>query len=244
MENIFKDNNSFMIIAGPCAIESFESIDLICSNIIDDVTVIRGGAFKPRTSPSSFQGLKNEGISHLLKIKEKYNIPVVSEITDVRDIKLFNDIDIIQIGARNMQNFVLLEEVGKLNKPVLLKRGFGNTVDELVNATSYISKNGNHNIILCERGIRTFESSTRFTLDISAIPILKEKTQYKVIVDPSHAAGRRDLVIPLSKAAKAAGADGIIVEVHEDPSHALCDAHQQLDFKLFKELIEELKWIK
>ncbi len=238
------NKDKFAIIAGPCAIESEKQVKTICEYVATNIDVFRGGAYKPRTSPDSFQGLKEEGIKYLSEIRQEFNMPVITEIIDVRDLEKFESIDIIQIGARNMQNFVLLEEVGKSGKPVLLKRGFGNTIDELIAAADYIKKSGNSQIILCERGIRTFESSTRFTLDISAIIILKERTDYLVYVDPSHAAGRRDLVIPLAKAAKAIGADGIIVEVHNNPSEALSDAHQQLDFKLFDELIEELSWIK
>lgn len=231
---------SFTIIAGPCAIESKEQVFDIAKTINNRIDIFRGGAYKPRTSPTAFQGLGQAGIDLLVDIKKEYNIPVISELMNIEDLKYFDEIDIIQIGARNMQNYPLLTAVGKTNKPVLLKRGMGNTVDELIHASEYISNEGNNNIILCERGIRTFEDSTRFTLDLSAIPVIKTLCDYPVFVDPSHAAGRRDLVIPLSKAAKAVGADGLIVEVHNDPTNALSDQLQQLDYKLFDELLIEL----
>ncbi len=236
--------NNFTLIAGPCAIESREQIFDIAKNICSDINIFRGGAYKPRTSPNAFLGMKEEGINLLLEVKKEYNIPVISELMNIEDIKQFENIDIIQIGARNMQNYPLLTAVGKLDKPVLLKRGMGNTVDELIKASEYISSEGNNKIILCERGIRTFEDSTRFTLDLSAVPVIKTLCDYPVFIDPSHAAGRRDLVIPLSKAAKAVGADGIIVEVHNDPVNALSDQLQQLDYKLFEELLIELEKIK
>ncbi len=231
---------SFTLIAGPCSIESRESVFDIAKTIHNNIDIFRGGAYKPRTSPTAFQGMKEEGISLLLEVKKEFDVPVISELMKVEDLQYFDDVDIIQIGARNMQNYPLLIAVGKTDKPVLLKRGMGNTVDELIHASEYISNEGNNKIILCERGIRTFEDSTRFTLDLSAIPVIKTLCDYPVFVDPSHAAGRRDLVVPLSKAAKAVGADGLIVEVHNDPANALSDQLQQLDYKLFEELIIEL----
>ncbi len=233
-------NDNFTIICGPCAIESREQVFSIADYINNRIDIFRGGAYKPRTSPNAFQGLGQPGITLLEEVKKTYNIPVISEVMNLEDLVHFENIDIIQIGARNMQNYPLLKAVGKINKPVLLKRGMGNTIDELIKASEYISSEGNNKIILCERGIRTFEDSTRFTLDLSAVPVIKTLCDYPVFVDPSHAAGRRDLVIPLSKAAKAVGADGIIVEVHNDPANALSDQLQQLDFELFDELINEL----
>lgn len=241
VKNIEIGNGNFTIIAGPCSIESSEQIFDIANYIKNDIDILRGGAYKPRTSYTAFQGLKEEGIDLLKAAGSEYDLPIISELMNIEDIDNFKDVDIIQIGARNMQNYPLLKAVGKLTTPVLLKRGMGNTVDELIKASEYISSEGNTNIILCERGIRTFEDSTRFTLDLSAIPVIKTLCNYPVFVDPSHAAGRRDLVIPLSKAAKAVGADGIIVEVHNDPTNALSDALQQLDYELFDELILELK---
>ncbi len=233
--------NGFIVIAGPCSIESRDSVFDIAKTINNRIDIFRGGAYKPRTSPTAFQGLGKVGIDLLVDVKKEFDIPVISELMNIEDIEYFEDIDIIQIGARNMQNYPLLKAVGKLDKPILLKRGMGNTVDELIKASEYISSEGNNKIILCERGIRTFEDSTRFTLDLSAIPVIKTLCDYPVFVDPSHAAGRRDLVIPLSKAAKAVGADGLIVEVHNDPTNALSDQLQQLDYKLFDELILELE---
>lgn len=244
IKNLEIGNGKFVVIAGPCSIESREQIFDIAKTINANIDVFRAGAYKPRTSPNAFQGLRETGIELLLDVKKEFGFKVISELMSVEDIKNFEEVDIIQIGARNMQNYPLLKAVGKLDKPILLKRGMGNTVDELIKASSYISNEGNDNIILCERGIRTFEDSTRFTLDLSAVPVIKTLCDYPVIVDPSHAAGRRDLVIPLSKAAKAVGADGIIVEVHNDPANALSDQLQQLDYELFDELIEELKKVR
>lgn len=235
-------SKDFFIIAGPCSVESQEQMEIIANDLsrYRDVVALRGGAFKPRTNPNSFQGLGKSGLDILSLIKDKYKIPIVSELMSIDDIELFKDVDVIQIGARNMQNFELLKAVGKLGKPIILKRGFGNTIDELIASAEYIKQVGNDKIILCERGIRTFETRTRFTLDISSVIVLKELTNYPVIVDPSHAAGKSEYVIPLAKAAKAVGADGIIVEVHNDPLNALSDPEQQLTLEQFAQLYEEL----
>lgn len=235
-------SNDFFIIAGPCSVESQEQMEIIANDLsqYNNVVALRGGAFKPRTNPNSFQGLGKSGLDILSLIKDKYKIPIVSEVMSIGDIELFKDVDVIQIGARNMQNFELLKAVGKLDKPIILKRGFGNTIDELIASAEYIKQVGNDKIILCERGIRTFETRTRFTLDISSVIVLKELTNYPVIVDPSHAAGKSEYVIPLAKAAKTVGADGIIVEVHNDPLNALSDPEQQLTLEQFAQLYEEL----
>lgn len=235
-------SKDFFIIAGPCSVESQEQMEIIANDLCQyrDVVALRGGAFKPRTNPNSFQGLGKAGLDILSLIKDKYKIPIVSELMSIDDIELFKDVDVIQIGARNMQNFELLKAAGKLDKPIILKRGFGNTIDELIASAEYIKQAGNDKIILCERGIRTFETRTRFTLDISSVIVLKESTNYPVIVDPSHAAGKSEYVIPLAKAAKAVGADGIIVEVHNDPLNALSDPEQQLTLAQFAQLYEEL----
>lgn len=235
-------SKDFFIIAGPCSVESQEQMEIIANDLsqYNNVVALRGGAFKPRTNPNSFQGLGKSGLDILSLIKGKYKIPIVSELMSIDDIELFKDVDVIQIGARNMQNFELLKAVGKLDKPIILKRGFGNTIDELIASAEYIKQVGNDKIILCERGIRTFETRTRFTLDISSVIVLKELTNYPVIVDPSHAAGKSEYVIPLAKAAKAVGADGILVEVHNDPLNALSDHEQQLTLEQFAQLYEEL----
>ncbi|MGB9728306.1 MAG: 3-deoxy-7-phosphoheptulonate synthase [Thermoprotei archaeon] len=232
-----------IVIAGPCSVESEEQVVQIAKFVKEHgASMLRGGAFKPRTSPYSFQGLGEKGLMYLKKASEITGLPIVTEVLDPRDVKLVEKYaDMLQIGARNMQNFPLLKEVGRSFKPVLLKRGFGATIEELLSAAEYIMKEGNVNVILCERGIRTFETSTRFTLDIAAVPVLKELTHLPVIVDPSHAAGKRSLVPPLAKAALAAGADGIIVEVHQDPDHALSDGLQSLTLDGFKDMMEELK---
>jgi 3-deoxy-7-phosphoheptulonate synthase len=234
-----------IVIAGPCSVESEEQIIQIAKAVKEaGASMLRGGAFKPRTSPYSFQGLGEQGLVYLKRASEITGLPVVTEVLDPRDVKLVEKYaDMLQIGARNMQNFPLLKEVGHSTKPVLLKRGFGSTIEELLSAAEYIMKEGNMNVVLCERGIRTFESSTRFTLDIAAVPVLKELTHLPVIVDPSHAAGRRSLVPPLARAALAVGADGIIVEVHQNPDHALSDGPQSLTLDGFKNMMEELrKW--
>lgn len=220
---------NFQIIAGPCSVESEKQIVEIAIAVKNaGATLLRGGAFKPRTSPYTFQGLKEAGIDYLLKAKEESGLPVVSEIMSVRHIDLFKDIDVVQIGARDMQNFELLKEVGKMGKPVLLKRGIANTIEEWLMSAEYIMSEGNSDVILCERGIRTFEPYTRYTLDLSAVPLLKQLTHLPVIVDPSHASGINSLVKPLSLAAVGAGADGLMIEVHSQPSSALSDGAQSI----------------
>ncbi len=232
-----------ILIAGPCAVESKQEFDADVKDL-KKVDCFRGGAYKGRTSPYSFLGLEEEGLQILKEASIKYKKPVVSEITSETQINYFVEmVDIIQVGARNMQNFELLKALGKINKPILLKRGFANTVDELLNAAEYISKEGNDNIILCERGIRTFENTTRFTLDIGAVAVLKEKCNYPVIVDPSHAAGDSKYVEPLALAAIAAGADGIMIEVHSNPKQALSDKEQALTIKEYNELTEKIERI-
>jgi 3-deoxy-7-phosphoheptulonate synthase len=220
----------FSLIAGPCTVESREQTLGVAQVVADaGAAMLRGGAYKPRTSPYSFQGLGVEGLRFLLDAKEETGLPVVTELMDVRDVaEVLEVADVIQVGARNMQNYTLLTEVGRTGLPVLLKRGLAATLDELLMASEYVLKEGNANVMLCERGIRTFETSTRFTLDLSAVIVAKRLTDLPVIVDPSHAAGRSDLVIPLSKAAVSAEADGLIVESHHDPQEALCDGEQAL----------------
>jgi 3-deoxy-7-phosphoheptulonate synthase len=230
-----------MIIAGPCAIESYEQLEKVAEFLVSKgIKYIRGGAFKPRTTPDSFQGLGKEGLEMLFKIRSKFGLKIVTEIMDTRDIELFKDVDVVQIGARNMQNYPLLIEVGKLGNTVLLKRGLSSKISEWVGAAGYIQAQGNNDIIMCARGIRTFETETRFTADIDAIPILQKKG-FKVIFDPSHSAGRKDLILPLSKAAMACGADGLIVEIHPEPAKALCDASQQLTLDEFRLFLDDLK---
>ncbi|MFL5835089.1 MAG: 3-deoxy-7-phosphoheptulonate synthase, partial [Solirubrobacteraceae bacterium] len=220
----------FALIAGPCTVESRDQL-LTTARVVRDAgaTMLRGGAYKPRTSPYAFQGLGQEGLRLLAEAKAETGLPIVTELMDARDLEPVLEVaDVIQIGARNMQNYALLAEVGRSNCPVLIKRGLSSTLDELLMAAEYVLKEGNENVMLCERGIRTFETAYRFTLDLMAIPVLKELTHLPVIVDPSHAAGRRDLVEPMSLAAAAAGADGIIVEVHPEPEEAICDGPQAL----------------
>jgi 3-deoxy-7-phosphoheptulonate synthase len=221
---------SFAIIAGPCTVESREQT-LETAHAVRDAgaTLFRGGAYKPRTSPYSFQGLGQEGLWLLAEAKAQTGLPVVTEVMDARDLEQVLEVaDVLQIGARNMQNYPLLTEVGRSGCPVLLKRGPSSMIEELLMASEYVLKEGNEDVMLCERGIRTFENAYRYTLDLLAVPVLKERTHLPVIVDPSHAAGRRDLVLPLSLAAAAAGADGIIVEVHPSPDEAICDGPQSL----------------
>ncbi len=231
-----------MICAGPCAVETETQILSIAQSVKDSgATMLRGGAFKPRTSPYAFQGLKAEGLLYLKKAREATGLPVVSEITNPSQIDMFVDfVDVIQVGARNMQNFELLKELGLIRKPILLKRGFSNSINELLMSAEYIMSGGNTNVILCERGIRTFETATRNTLDISAIPILKMRTHLPVFVDPSHAAGMTALIEPLSMAAIAAGADGLEIEVHNDPKNALSDGPQSLLPSAFDALMKKL----
>ena len=229
---------NFQIIAGPCSVESPEQITSVAKSVqASGAKLLRGGAFKPRTSPYAFQGLRAEGIELLLEAKAQTGMPIVTEIMDPSHLPLFEHVDVIQVGARNMQNFELLKELGTIDKPILLKRGLANTLEELLMSAEYILAGGNRNVILCERGIRTFETYTRNTLDISAIPLLKELTHLPVIVDPSHAAGISRLVHPLSMAAVAAGADGLIIEVHNNPACALCDGPQSLTPEVFDNLV-------
>ncbi len=221
--------NIFAIMAGPCSVESEEQVMEIANAVkAAGATMLRGGAFKPRTSPYDFQGLKADGIELLLKAKKATGLPIVTEIMNANHLSLFDEVDVIQVGARNMQNFELLKELGRTNKPILLKRGLANTLKELLMSAEYIMAGGNENVILCERGIRTFETYTRNTLDLSAVPMLKELTHLPVIIDPSHATGVARLVKPMAMAAAACGADGLMIEVHNDPAHALCDGAQSL----------------
>lgn len=245
-DELYIGGNEFIIIAGPCAVESEKQMEIIAKEFYSlGIKIIRGGAFKPRTNPMSFQGLGFEGLKILKRIKESYGFRVISEILDPRDVeRAYDYIDIYQIGSRNMQNYPLLKEVGKQNKPVLLKRGMNATYEEWINASKYISSEGNDNIILCERGIRTFNSYTRNTLDFMSVPIMKTKTDYPVIVDPSHGTGIRNLVLPASKAALAIGADGLLIEVHPKPEEALSDGNQSLNINEFKKLLDEINTIK
>ena len=234
--------NIFAIMAGPCSVESEEQVMEIAKSVKDSgATMLRGGAFKPRTSPYDFQGLKAEGIEFLVKAKKETGLPIVTEIMNANHLSLFDDVDVIQVGARNMQNFELLKELGKTKKPILLKRGLANTLKELLMSAEYIMAGGNENIILCERGIRTFETYTRNTLDLSAIPLLHELSHLPVIIDPSHATGASKLVKPMALAAAAAGADGLMIEVHNDPTHALCDGAQSLTPDAFADVCKSVK---
>ena len=235
----------FQIIAGPCSVESEEQIISIAREVAAaGATMLRGGAFKPRTSPYAFQGLRAEGLELLLKAKKETGMPIVTEIMDLSHIDLFADVDLIQVGARNMQNFELLKELGHSDKPILLKRGLASTMQELLMSAEYIMAGGNENVILCERGIRTFETYTRNTMDVSAIPLLHEKTHLPIIGDPSHAAGISRMVEPLSLACTAAGADGLMIEVHNDPAHALCDGPQALRPDAFARVVEKVKKVR
>lgn len=230
---------NFMFIAGPCSVESEEQICSIAAEVKKSgAAILRGGAFKPRTSPYTFQGMRNDGLNLLKKAKEATGMPVVSEIMDISHLPLFENVDVIQVGARNMQNFELLKELGKTDKPILLKRGLSATIQELLMSAEYITAGGNSKIILCERGIRTFEPFTRNTMDISAISVLKEKTHLPVIADPSHAVGVSKLIRPLALAAVAAGADGLMIEVHNDPMCALCDGPQAITPDSFAEIVK------
>ena len=231
------------VMAGPCSVESESQICEIAQEVqLQGATVLRGGAWKPRSSPYSFQGLKAEGLELLCKAQEKTHMPIVTEITNPAHIELFLDkVDCFQIGARNMQNFELLKEIGKTDKPVLLKRGFANTLEEFLMSAEYIMAGGNTQVILCERGIRTYETYTRNTLDISAVPALKRLSHLPVVVDPSHAAGIYWMVEPLAMSAIAAGADGLIIEVHNDPAHALSDGAQSLTYKHFAQTMGKLR---
>ena len=235
---------NFQVIAGPCSVESESQIIEVAKAVkASGATMLRGGAFKPRTSPYAFQGLKGTGIELLLKAKRETGLPIVTELLSVNDLDLFKDVDVIQIGARNMQNFELLKEVGKTGKPILLKRGLANTLQELLMSAEYILAEGNEQVILCERGIRTFETMTRNTLDLSAVPALKEKTHLPIIIDPSHSTGVNKFVAPMSLASVGAGADGLIIEVHNDPKKALCDGAQSLNPEQFDKLMKKINQI-
>jgi 3-deoxy-7-phosphoheptulonate synthase len=238
----------FAMIAGPCSIETPEQV-LTAARAVKAAggTMLRGGAFKPRTSPYAFQGLGVDGLKMMAAARDETDLPIVTEVMDPRDLEVVAEYaDVLQVGARNMQNFLLLADLGKLNKPVLLKRGPSATIEELLMAAEYIVKEGNRDVILCERGIRTFETATRNTLDISAVPIIKLASHLPIVVDPSHSAGRLDLVLPLSLSAVAAGADGVIVETHPNPEHALCDGPQSLPTQVFGEyaarVLELVAW--
>lgn len=232
---------NFNFMAGPCSIESEKQIISIAEEVKRaGASLLRGGAFKPRTSPYSFQGLREDGLKLLLKAKQETGMPIVTELMSVNHLDLFNDVDVIQIGARNMQNFELLKEVGKTKKPVLLKRGLANTIEEWLMSAEYIMSEGTKDIILCERGIRTYETYTRNTLDLSAIPILNDLTHLPVIVDPSHASGVAKLVKPLSLASVGAGAHGLMIEVHNDPKHALCDGAQSITPDAFDDIVKSV----
>ena len=233
------------VIAGPCSIESEEQLTEIAEKVKKSgATVLRGGAFKPRTSPYDFQGLKSEGIEILLKAKKATGLPVVTEIMNVNHLDMFADVDILQVGARNMQNFELLRELGRCGKPVLLKRGMAATLKELLMSAEYIMAGGNNNVILCERGIRSFDGYTRNVLDLSAVPVLAELTHLPVIVDPSHATGISRLVKPMAMAAVACGAKGVMIEVHNEPAHALCDGAQSVTPEQFDEIALKMRKIK
>ena len=235
---------SLALIAGPCSVESEEQICGVAESVKKSgAAFLRGGAFKPRTSPYAFQGMKAEGLELLSKAKAKTGLPIVTEIMSIDHLPLFEDVDVIQVGARNMQNFELLKRLGKLSKPILLKRGLANTIEELLMSAEYIMAEGNEQVILCERGIRTYETMTRNTLDISAVPVLKRLSHLPVIVDPSHASGISWLIEPLAIAAAAVGADGLIIEVHNDPSHALCDGAQSITPAQFDSLVKKVNTV-
>lgn len=231
----------FAVIGGPCSIESEEQMVEVAEKVKEaGALLLRGGAFKPRTSPYSFQGLHGDGLKLLLEAKKATGLPVVTEIMDASHLPLFEDVDLIQVGTRNMQNFELLKELGKIDKPILLKRGMASTIEEWLMSAEYIMAGGNEKVILCERGIRTYETSMRNTLDLSAIPMIRKKSHLPVIVDPSHATGIRDMVEPMSLAAVAAGADGLMIEVHNDPARALCDGPQSLTPEAFAHLMDKV----
>lgn len=232
---------NFCLIAGPCSVETEEQIIEVAQKVkAAGADILRGGAFKPRTSPYDFQGLKADGIELLLEAKKVTGLPIITEIMNANHLPLFENVDIIQVGARNMQNFELLKELGKLQKPILLKRGLANTLKELLMSAEYIMAGGNEQIILCERGIRTFETQTRNTLDLSAVPLLHQLSHLPVVVDPSHATGVRDLVEPMALAGAACGADGLMIEVHNDPMHAWCDGAQSLQPEQFAQVAEKV----
>lgn len=238
-------HGNFAMIAGPCSVESEEQIISVAKSVkAAGATMLRGGAFKPRTSPYDFQGLKADGIELLLEAKRETGLPIVTEIMNANHLPLFEDVDVIQVGARNMQNFELLKELGKTDKPILIKRGLANTIKELLMSAEYIMASGNEKVILCERGIRTFETATRNTLDLSAVTVLHELTHLPVIVDPSHATGVARYVKPMAMAAAACGADGLIIEVHNDPPHALCDGAQSLRPEQFEDVAKAVRRVR
>ncbi len=240
--NVKIGGGNFEVIGGPCSIESKDQMIEVAQKVKEaGAGLLRGGAFKPRTSPYSFQGLHGDGLKLLLEAKKATGLPVVTEIMDASHLPLFEDVDLIQVGTRNMQNFELLKELGKIDKPILLKRGMASTIEEWLMSAEYIMAGGNEKVILCERGIRTYETAMRNTLDLSAIPMIKKKSHLPVIVDPSHATGIREMVEPMSLAAIAAGADGLMIEVHNDPAKALCDGPQSLTPEAFKKLMEKVK---
>jgi len=234
----------FGVMAGPCSVESEEQI-VGCAKAIKaaGANYLRGGAFKPRTSPYAFRGLKERGLELLLLAKKETGLPIVTELMSLEHLDLFNDVDIIQIGARNMQNFEMLAEIGKCRKPILLKRGLANTIEEWLMSAEYIMSGGNENVILCERGIRTFETATRNTFDISAAPVLKELTHLPVIMDPSHATGKASLIRPLAKASVTGGANGLMIEVHPNPAKALCDGAQSITPEVFTDIMDDIKFL-
>lgn len=235
--------NKLCVIAGPCSIESEDQITSVAKSVKKaGASILRGGAYKPRSSPYSFQGLKGEGLMMMVRASQKAGIPIVTEILDPRHVEMFENLaDVMQIGARNMQNYELLKEVGRAKTPVLLKRGFSSTIDEWLMAAEYIMSEGNENVILCERGIRTFSKYTRNTLDLSSIPVVKNLSHLPIIVDPSHALGKSSMVESMSLAAVAAGADGLLIEVHNDPKHALCDGAQSVTPEQFTEIMNKVK---
>ena len=235
---------NFQFIAGPCSVETEAQICSIAQSVKKGgAGFLRGGAFKPRTSPYAFQGLRAEGIRLLLEAKKETGLPIVTELMDLNQLEYFDDIDVIQVGARNMQNFELLKELGHLRKPILIKRGMAGTLQELLMSAEYVMAGGNEQVILCERGIRTYETYTRNTLDLSAVPVLKSMTHLPVVIDPSHATGKAGLVRSMSLAAAAAGADGLMIEVHNDPQHALCDGPQSITPEAFDALAENVRQI-
>lgn len=235
---------SFSVIAGPCSIESEEQVCNIAKAVkASGATMLRGGAFKPRTSPYAFQGLRGHGLELLLEAKRMSGLPVVTEIMDLSQLPLFDEVDVIQVGARNMQNFELLKELGHTGKPILIKRGLANTLQELLMSAEYVMAGGNDKVILCERGIRTFETATRNTLDLSAVPMLKKLTHLPIIIDPSHATGISWMVKPMAMAATACGADGLMIEVHNDPAKALCDGAQSLTPEAFDDVMQAVNAI-
>ncbi len=241
--------NFVTVIAGPCAVESWDQLETIAAHVKESgLNFMRGGAFKPRTSPYSFQGLEKKGLELLAKVRQKHGLKVVSEVTDAATVEEIADyVDVLQIGTRNMSNFALLKKVGRVanarNLSVILKRGWASTIKEWLLAVEYITQQGNCEVVLCERGIRTFETNTRFTLDLSAVPVIKKLSKLPIIVDPSHAVGQSDLVIPMSRAAVAVGADGIIVETHNMPEKALCDGQQALNPKQLQEMLRQISLI-